>query len=62
MVAAAVIVHLAADGTKFIDQTQCNITVQLVDTKDGFHSLGENSYSIFKLHPTSCTSDATLSY
>ncbi|KAM4533014.1 pregnancy-associated plasma protein A, pappalysin 1a isoform 1-T1 [Fundulus diaphanus] len=41
MVATAVIVHLAADGTKFIDQTQCNITVQLVDTKDGIHSLGE---------------------
>ncbi|MEQ2216054.1 hypothetical protein XENOCAPTIV_009978 [Xenoophorus captivus] len=41
MVAAAVIIHLAADGTKFIDHTQCNITVQLVDTKDVFHSLGE---------------------
>uniref|UniRef100_A0A3Q3CDN4 Pappalysin-1 n=1 Tax=Haplochromis burtoni TaxID=8153 RepID=A0A3Q3CDN4_HAPBU len=41
MVAAAVIIHLAADGTGFIDQTQCNITVQLVDTKEGIHSLGE---------------------
>lgn len=42
MVAAAVIIHLAADGTTYIDQTQCNITVQLVDTKEGIHSLGEN--------------------
>uniref|UniRef100_A0A3Q1B8F0 Pappalysin-1 n=1 Tax=Amphiprion ocellaris TaxID=80972 RepID=A0A3Q1B8F0_AMPOC len=41
MVAAAVIIHLAADGTGYIDQTQCNITVQLVDTKEGIHSLGE---------------------
>ncbi|XP_030640627.1 pregnancy-associated plasma protein A, pappalysin 1a [Chanos chanos] len=41
MVAAAVIVHLAADGTSFVDQTQCNITVQLVDTKGGIHSLGD---------------------
>ncbi|XP_010876234.3 pregnancy-associated plasma protein A, pappalysin 1a [Esox lucius] len=41
MVAAAVIIHLAADGTGYIDQTQCNITVQLVDTKDIFHSLGD---------------------
>uniref|UniRef100_A0A8C5DAK0 Sushi domain-containing protein n=1 Tax=Gouania willdenowi TaxID=441366 RepID=A0A8C5DAK0_GOUWI len=41
MVAAAVIIHLAADGTAYIDQTQCNITVQLVDTKEGIHSLGE---------------------
>uniref|UniRef100_A0A672GDX1 Pappalysin-1 n=1 Tax=Salarias fasciatus TaxID=181472 RepID=A0A672GDX1_SALFA len=41
MVAAAVIIHLAADGTNYIDQTQCNITVQLVDTKEGIHSLGE---------------------
>lgn len=40
MVAAAVIIHLAADGTGYIDQTQCNITVQLVDTKDQTHSLG----------------------
>ncbi|XP_031133821.1 pregnancy-associated plasma protein A, pappalysin 1a isoform X2 [Sander lucioperca] len=41
MVAAAVIIHLAADGTGYLDQTQCNITVQLVDTKEGIHSLGE---------------------
>lgn len=41
MVAAAVIVHLATDGKIFIDQTQSNITVQLVDTKEGIHSLGE---------------------
>ena len=40
MVAAAVIIHLAADGTGDIDQTQCNITVELVDTKDHIHSLG----------------------
>ena len=47
MVAAAVIIHLAADGTTYIDQTQCNITVQLVDTKEGIHSLGENYLSYF---------------
>ncbi|XP_056434953.1 pregnancy-associated plasma protein A, pappalysin 1a [Gadus chalcogrammus] len=41
MVAAAVIIHLAADGTGYLDQTQCNITVQLVDTKGAFHSLGD---------------------
>lgn len=41
MVAAAVIIHLATDGTAYVDQTQCNITVQLVDTKEGIHSLGE---------------------
>ncbi|XP_035248204.1 pappalysin-1-like [Anguilla anguilla] len=41
MVAAAVIIHLAADGTGYIDQTQCNITVQLVDTKEQIHSLGD---------------------
>ncbi|XP_064153607.1 pappalysin-1-like [Anguilla rostrata] len=41
MVAAAVIIHLAADGTGYIDQTQCNISVQLVDTKDQIHSLGD---------------------
>ncbi len=47
MVAAAVIIHLAADGTTYIDQTQCNITVQLVDTKEGIHSLGENYFLYF---------------
>ncbi|XP_062399782.1 pregnancy-associated plasma protein A, pappalysin 1b [Sardina pilchardus] len=41
MVAAAVIVHLAADGTRYMDQTQCNITVQLIDTTDQAHSLGD---------------------
>ncbi|KAA0716234.1 Pappalysin-1 [Triplophysa tibetana] len=41
MVAAAVIIHLAADGTSYIDQTQCNITVQLIDTKEAVHSLGD---------------------
>lgn len=40
MVAAAVIIHLAADGTSYIDQTQCNITVQLIDTNKVVHSLG----------------------
>lgn len=43
MVAAAVIVHLATDGKIFIDQTQSNITVQLVDTKEGIHSLGKKA-------------------
>lgn len=47
MVAAAVIIHLAADGTGYIDQTQCNITVQLVDTKEGIHSLGELKYTLY---------------
>lgn len=46
MVAAAVIIHLAADGTTYIDQTQCNITVQLVDTKEGIHSLGTNKRDV----------------
>ncbi|XP_041955675.1 pregnancy-associated plasma protein A, pappalysin 1b [Alosa sapidissima] len=41
MVATAVIVHLAADGTGYVDQTQCNITVQLIDTKNQTHSLGD---------------------
>ncbi|MBN3302637.1 PAPP1 protein, partial [Amia calva] len=41
MVAAAVIIHLAADGTGYIDQTQVNITVQLVDTKEQTHNLGD---------------------
>lgn len=40
MVAAAVIIHLAADGTADIDQRQHNITVQLVDTKEQIHPLG----------------------
>lgn len=59
MVAAAVIIHLATDGTTYVDQTQCNITVQLVDTKEGVHSLGENetmerTRSVFGLHATLC--------
>ncbi|XP_030647527.1 pregnancy-associated plasma protein A, pappalysin 1b [Chanos chanos] len=41
MVAAAVIIHLAADGTGYTDQTQCNITVELVDTKEQTHNLGD---------------------
>ncbi|XP_060762886.1 pregnancy-associated plasma protein A, pappalysin 1b isoform X4 [Neoarius graeffei] len=41
MVAAAVIIHLAADGTIYSDQTQNNVTVQLVDTKEQLHNLGE---------------------
>uniref|UniRef100_A0A4W4HRZ7 Sushi domain-containing protein n=1 Tax=Electrophorus electricus TaxID=8005 RepID=A0A4W4HRZ7_ELEEL len=41
MVAAAVIIHLAADGTAYSDQTQGNVTVQLVDTKEQIHKLGE---------------------
>ncbi|XP_012669767.1 pregnancy-associated plasma protein A, pappalysin 1a [Clupea harengus] len=41
MVAAAVIIHLAADGINYIDSTQHNITVQLVDTKEGIHNLGD---------------------
>lgn len=49
MVAAAVIIHLAADGTTYVDQTQCNITVQLVDTKEGIHSLGEYCRLCFSL-------------
>lgn len=44
MVATAVIIHLAADGTTIFDsvqhQTQCNISVQLVDTVDKIHGLG----------------------
>ncbi|XP_028980532.2 pregnancy-associated plasma protein A, pappalysin 1b [Esox lucius] len=41
MVAASVIIHLATDGTSYLDQTQCNISVQLVDTKEQLHSLGD---------------------
>uniref|UniRef100_A0A8C9U8J2 Pregnancy-associated plasma protein A, pappalysin 1a n=1 Tax=Scleropages formosus TaxID=113540 RepID=A0A8C9U8J2_SCLFO len=41
MVATAVIIHLAADGTSYIDQTQRNVTVQLIDINDQTHSLGE---------------------
>uniref|UniRef100_A0AAR2JEU4 Sushi domain-containing protein n=1 Tax=Pygocentrus nattereri TaxID=42514 RepID=A0AAR2JEU4_PYGNA len=38
---SAVIIHLAADGTAYSDQTQANVTVHLVDTKEQIHSLGE---------------------
>ncbi|XP_028851708.1 pregnancy-associated plasma protein A, pappalysin 1b [Denticeps clupeoides] len=41
MVAAAVIIHFAADGTSYLDQTQCNITIQLVDTLEQTHNLGD---------------------
>ncbi|XP_076854279.1 pregnancy-associated plasma protein A, pappalysin 1b [Brachyhypopomus gauderio] len=41
MVATAVIIHLAADGTAYGDQTQGNLTVHLVDTKEQIHNLGE---------------------
>ncbi|XP_060126583.1 pappalysin-1 [Zootoca vivipara] len=39
MVAAAVIIHLVADGTEDLDQQE-TISVQLVDTKDKSHDLG----------------------
>ncbi|XP_039618674.1 pregnancy-associated plasma protein A, pappalysin 1a [Polypterus senegalus] len=39
MVAAAVIIHLSADGTSFMDQTQKTMTVKLIDTKDQVHDL-----------------------
>lgn len=58
MVAAAVIIHLAADGTTYIDQTQCNITVQLVDTKEGIHSLGTNKRDVL----SSCWSSVFLGF
>ncbi|XP_015222644.2 pregnancy-associated plasma protein A, pappalysin 1a [Lepisosteus oculatus] len=41
MVAAAVIIHLAADGTDYVEQNQVNITVLLVDTKEDRHHLGD---------------------
>lgn len=58
MVAAAVIIHLATDGTTYIDQTQCNITVQLVDTKEGIHSLGTNKRDVL----SSCRSSSVFSF
>lgn len=42
MVAAAVIVHLVTDGTYYGDQKQETISVQLLDTKDLSHDLGEH--------------------
>ena len=42
MVAAAVIVHLVTDGTYYGDQKQETISVQLFDTKDQSHDLGEH--------------------
>lgn len=41
MVAAAVIVHLVTDGTYYGDQKQETISVQLLDTKEQSHDLGE---------------------
>lgn len=49
MVAAAVIIHLAADGTADIDQRQHNITVQLVDTKEQTHPLGQSHPCLNKI-------------
>ncbi|KAL7976359.1 hypothetical protein Chor_004553, partial [Crotalus horridus] len=46
MVAAAVIIHLVTDGTWLemdLDQKQESIFVQLVDTKNQSHDLGENA-------------------
>lgn len=43
MVAAAVIVHLVTDGTYYGDQKQETISVQLLDTKDQSHDLGERA-------------------
>eukprot|EP00062_Callorhinchus_milii_P011402 gi/632957379/ref/XP_007894444.1/ PREDICTED: pappalysin-1 [Callorhinchus milii] len=40
MVATAVIVYLATDGSSLMNQRQESIAVQLVDTKDQNHSLG----------------------
>lgn len=42
MVAAAVIVHLVTDGTYYGDQKQETISVQLFDTKEQSHDLGEH--------------------
>lgn len=42
MVAAAVIVHLVTDGTYYGDQKQETISVQLLDTKEQSHDLGEH--------------------
>lgn len=41
MVATAVIVHLVTDGTYYGDQKQETISVQLLDTKEQSHDLGE---------------------
>lgn len=51
MVAAAVIIHLAADGTAYSDQTQANVTVHLEDTKGQTHNLGLSNF-ITHLFPT----------
>ncbi|XP_053551737.1 pappalysin-1 [Bombina bombina] len=40
VVVAAVIVHLVADGTYYMDQMQETISVQLIDTKEQMHDLG----------------------
>lgn len=49
MVAAAVIIHLAADGTVYNDQSQSNISVQLLDTREQLHNLGLNHFTMFIL-------------
>lgn len=41
MVATAVIVHLVTDGTYYGDQKQETISVQLLDTNEQIHDLGE---------------------
>lgn len=45
MVATAVIVHLVTDGTYYGDQKQETISIQLLDTKDQSHDLGERVLS-----------------
>lgn len=53
MVAAAVIIHLVTDGTWLemdLDQKQESIFVQLVDTKNQSHDLGENASSVITQH------------
>lgn len=42
MVATAVIVHLVTDGTYYGDQKQETISVQLLDTNEQSHDLGEH--------------------
>lgn len=53
MVAAAVIVHLVTDGTYYGDQKQETISVQLFDTKDQSHDLGEYVFMPAALGTTS---------
>lgn len=51
MVAAAVLVHLVTDGTYYLDQKQETIGVQLFDTKEQSHDLGE---TVLNLRPSLC--------